>query len=37
MIFTKPKVQQYMLIWEVLLNKNKNITEINTPEGVYIH
>ena len=35
MIFTKPKVQQYMLIWEVLLNKN--ITEINTAEGEYIH
>ena len=37
MIFTKLKVQQYMLIWEVLLNRNKNIMEINTPEGVYIN
>ena len=23
-----------MLIWEVLLNRNKNITEINTPEAL---
>jgi len=37
MIFIKPKVQQYMLIWEVLLNKNKNIKEIDTPVGGYIH
>ena len=36
-IVKKQKAQQYMLILEVLLNKNKYITEINTPEGVHIH
>ena len=35
--YIKQKVQQYFPIWHVLLNKNKNITEINTAEGVYIH
>ena len=36
MNFTKPKTQQYMPIWDVLLNKTLNIMEICTPKG-YIH
>ncbi len=33
--FMKQKVQQYILNWDVLLNKN--ITEIKIPKGAYIH
>ena len=35
--YIKQKFQQYFPIWHVLLNKCKNITEINTAEGVYIY
>jgi len=36
MNFIKPRVQQYTPIWDVLLNKTLNITEICTPQG-YTH